>query len=307
MQDQNFIDSEWRPARSGATDDIAQPGHRRGHRHRAGARRRRRRRRRGGRRPAPSRRGRPRRPRERSEALHELARRIEGDIENLSAIESRERRQARLDHGVRDGPHARQLAASSRRPVASSRAGPPASTWRATRRCCAASRSASSARSPRGTTRSTWPPGRWRPRWRSATPSCSSRPSSRPTPRCASPSWPPTSSRRACSTSCAARARPPASPSSSTPTSPWCRSPARWRPARPSPGPSSETLKRVHLELGGKAPVVVFDDADPAAVAAGVRAGRLLQLRPGLHRRLPRRSPGPKVHDDVVAALVRTR
>ena len=35
---------------------------------------------------------------------------------------------------------------------------------------------------------------------------------------------------------------------------------------------SSETLKRVHLELGGKAPVVVFDDADAAAVAAGVRA-----------------------------------
>lgn len=29
---------------------------------------------------------------------------------------------------------------------------------------------------------------------------------------------------------------------------------------------ASDTLKRVHLELGGKAPVVVFDDADPAAV-----------------------------------------
>jgi 1-pyrroline dehydrogenase len=31
------------------------------------------------------------------------------------------------------------------------------------------------------------------------------------------------------------------------------------------------TLKRVHLELGGKAPVVVFDDADVEAVVAGVR------------------------------------
>jgi betaine-aldehyde dehydrogenase/aminobutyraldehyde dehydrogenase len=30
-------------------------------------------------------------------------------------------------------------------------------------------------------------------------------------------------------------------------------------------------LKRVHLELGGKAPVVVFDDADPAAVAEGIK------------------------------------
>ena len=34
---------------------------------------------------------------------------------------------------------------------------------------------------------------------------------------------------------------------------------------------ASETLKRVHLELGGKAPVVVFDDADPEAVADGIR------------------------------------
>src|ERR687887_1172355 len=34
---------------------------------------------------------------------------------------------------------------------------------------------------------------------------------------------------------------------------------------------AADTLKRVHLELGGKAPVVVFDDADPAAVAAGIK------------------------------------
>src|SRR5262245_46218860 len=36
---------------------------------------------------------------------------------------------------------------------------------------------------------------------------------------------------------------------------------------------ASETLKRVHLELGGKAPVIVFDDADPAAVAEGIKIG----------------------------------
>jgi 1-pyrroline dehydrogenase len=36
---------------------------------------------------------------------------------------------------------------------------------------------------------------------------------------------------------------------------------------------AAATLKRVHLELGGKAPAIVFDDADPAAVAAGIRAG----------------------------------
>jgi 1-pyrroline dehydrogenase len=34
---------------------------------------------------------------------------------------------------------------------------------------------------------------------------------------------------------------------------------------------AAQTLKRVHLELGGKAPVVVFDDADLEAVSAGVR------------------------------------
>jgi 1-pyrroline dehydrogenase len=36
---------------------------------------------------------------------------------------------------------------------------------------------------------------------------------------------------------------------------------------------ASSTLKRVHLELGGKAPVVVFDDADPEVVAGAVRLG----------------------------------
>jgi 1-pyrroline dehydrogenase len=34
---------------------------------------------------------------------------------------------------------------------------------------------------------------------------------------------------------------------------------------------AADTLKRVHLELGGKAPVVVFDDADPVAVAEGIK------------------------------------
>lgn len=34
---------------------------------------------------------------------------------------------------------------------------------------------------------------------------------------------------------------------------------------------AADTLKRVHLELGGKAPMVVFDDADPAAVAEGIK------------------------------------
>ncbi len=39
---------------------------------------------------------------------------------------------------------------------------------------------------------------------------------------------------------------------------------------------AAETLKRVHLELGGKAPAIVFDDADMEAVAAGVRLGAFM-------------------------------
>jgi 1-pyrroline dehydrogenase len=36
---------------------------------------------------------------------------------------------------------------------------------------------------------------------------------------------------------------------------------------------AADTVKRVHLELGGKAPMVVLDDADPEAVAAAVKIG----------------------------------
>jgi 1-pyrroline dehydrogenase len=36
---------------------------------------------------------------------------------------------------------------------------------------------------------------------------------------------------------------------------------------------AAETLKRVHLELGGKAPMVVLDDADPATVAEAIKIG----------------------------------
>jgi 1-pyrroline dehydrogenase len=39
---------------------------------------------------------------------------------------------------------------------------------------------------------------------------------------------------------------------------------------------AADTLKRVHLELGGKAPVIVFDDADPVAVAQGLRVASFL-------------------------------
>ena len=50
---------------------------------------------------------------------------------------------------------------------------------------------------------------------------------------------------------------------------------------------AAETLKRVHLELGGKAPVVIFDDADIEAVGRDAHRDGVLQLGPGLHRAVP--------------------
>ena len=47
---------------------------------------------------------------------------------------------------------------------------------------------------------------------------------------------------------------------------------------------AADSLKRVHLELGGKAPVVVFDDVDMETAMETIAGHRLLQRRPGLHR-----------------------
>ena len=67
---------------------------------------------------------------------------------------------------------------------------------------------------------------------------------------------------------------------------------------------AAETLKRVHLELGGKAPVVVFDDVDDGDRDGDDRRHRLLQRRPGLHRGHPRARRSKGVYDDVVNGLV---
>ena len=49
---------------------------------------------------------------------------------------------------------------------------------------------------------------------------------------------------------------------------------------------ASGNLKKVSLELGGKAPNIIFDDADLDAAIAGAVAGRLLQRGPVLRQRL---------------------
>jgi 1-pyrroline dehydrogenase len=65
---------------------------------------------------------------------------------------------------------------------------------------------------------------------------------------------------------------------------------------------AADSLKRIHLELGGKAPVVVFDDADlDAVVATLAEAG---YYNSGQDCTAPCRViAGPGLYDDLVAAL----
>ena len=66
---------------------------------------------------------------------------------------------------------------------------------------------------------------------------------------------------------------------------------------------AADTLKRVHLELGGKAPVVVFDDADPAAVAEGIKIAGYWNSGQDCTA-ASRVVAGPKIYDGLLEALV---
>jgi betaine-aldehyde dehydrogenase len=62
-------------------------------------------------------------------------------------------------------------------------------------------------------------------------------------------------------------------------------------------------LKRVHLELGGKAPVIVFDDADPAKAAEAIAIAGYFNAGQDCTA-ATRVLAGPGVHDEFVGALV---
>src|ERR671931_276186 len=66
---------------------------------------------------------------------------------------------------------------------------------------------------------------------------------------------------------------------------------------------AADTLKRVHLELGGKAPVVVFDDADPAAGAEGIKIAGYWNSGQDCTA-APRVVAGPRVYDKLLEELV---
>jgi betaine-aldehyde dehydrogenase len=65
---------------------------------------------------------------------------------------------------------------------------------------------------------------------------------------------------------------------------------------------AAKDLKRVHLELGGKAPVVVFDDADIEAAVEGIAIAGYFNAGQDCTA-ATRVLAGPRIHDDFVAAL----
>jgi 1-pyrroline dehydrogenase len=65
---------------------------------------------------------------------------------------------------------------------------------------------------------------------------------------------------------------------------------------------AAASLKRVHLELGGKAPVVVFDDADLEAVVEGVKIGGYFNAGQDCTA-ATRVLAGGRIHDDFVSSL----
>jgi len=65
---------------------------------------------------------------------------------------------------------------------------------------------------------------------------------------------------------------------------------------------AADTLKRVHLELGGKAPVLVFDDADLEAVVEGVKVGGYFNAGQDCTA-ASRVIAGPGIYDNLVSGL----
>ncbi len=65
---------------------------------------------------------------------------------------------------------------------------------------------------------------------------------------------------------------------------------------------AARSVKRTHLELGGKAPVIVYDDADLDAVVAGIRTYGFYNAGQDCTAAC-RIYAGPKIHDRLVADL----
>ena len=66
---------------------------------------------------------------------------------------------------------------------------------------------------------------------------------------------------------------------------------------------AAATLKRVHLELGGKAPVIVFDDADVDVVVEGIKIGGFFNAGQDCTA-ATRVIAGPGIYDNLLSGLV---
>src|SRR5213595_2942128 len=66
---------------------------------------------------------------------------------------------------------------------------------------------------------------------------------------------------------------------------------------------AADSLKRVHLELGGKAPVIVFDDADPELVAEGIKVAGYWNSGQDCTA-ASRVVAGPRIYDKLLEELV---
>ncbi|HET7744189.1 MAG TPA: gamma-aminobutyraldehyde dehydrogenase [Gaiellaceae bacterium] len=68
---------------------------------------------------------------------------------------------------------------------------------------------------------------------------------------------------------------------------------------------AADTVKRLHLELGGKAPMVVLDDADPATVAESIKIGGYFNSGQDCTAS-SRILVSKRIYDDVISESVKT-
>ena len=140
-------------------------------------------------------------------------------------------------------------------------------------------------------------PGRSPP----ATPWCSSRATPRRSPRCCWPRSPPSSCRPGV-LNVVTGDRDTGRALVEHPTPQMVSITGSVRAGMEVAGSAARDLKRVHLELGGKAPVVVFDDADIEAAAEAIAVAGYFNAGQDCTA-ATRVLAAPGIHDDFVAAL----
>jgi betaine-aldehyde dehydrogenase len=238
-------------------------------------------------------------PSERQQALLKFADAVEAHADELIALESENTGKIKPSPRVRRSRRWSTSCASSPARPASSRAGP-AEYMPVTPRGSAANRSASSGRSPRGTTRCSWRSGRSARLWRRATASSSSR--ATPPPRHPALAELASQFLPAGTLNVITGDRDTGRMLVEHRTPSLVAITGSVRAGAEVAASAAPNIKRVHLELGGKAPVVVFDDADIEAAVEGIAVAGYFNAGQDCTA-ATRVLVAPGVHDDFVAAL----